>query len=41
MCVSPGNVEENNTISRALSRLSEVQEKVESLHNEQVLTPHY
>jgi sorting nexin-1/2 len=30
-----GNVEENNTVSRALSRLSEVQEKVESLHSEQ------
>lgn len=31
-----GNVEENDTVSRALSRLSEVQEKVESLHYEQV-----
>jgi sorting nexin-1/2 len=31
-----GNVEENNTVSRALSRLSEVQEKVESLHCEQI-----
>ena len=40
-----GNVEENNTVSRALSRLSEVQEKVESLHSEQVskqlgISPH-
>lgn len=33
-----GNVEENDTVSRALSRLSEVQEKVESLHSEQVRT---
>jgi len=31
-----GNVEENNSVSRALSRLSEVEEKVESLHQEQV-----
>lgn len=31
-----GNVEENDTVSRALSRLSEVQEKVESLHSEQI-----
>lgn len=30
------NVEENNSVSRALTRLSEVQEKVESLHMEQV-----
>ena len=34
-----GNVEENDTVSRALSRLSEVQEKVESLHAEQVPSP--
>lgn len=31
-----GNVEENDTISRALARLSEVEEKVEDLHNQQV-----
>ena len=31
-----GNVEENDSVSRALSRLSEVQEKVEGLHQEQV-----
>ena len=31
-----GNVEENDTVSRALSRLSEVEEKVESLHQDQV-----
>jgi len=31
-----GNVEENNSVSRALSRLSEVEEKVESLHQEQL-----
>ena len=37
----PGKVEENNTVLRALSRFSEVQEKVESLLNEQALTPHY
>ncbi|XP_003386746.1 PREDICTED: sorting nexin-2-like isoform X1 [Amphimedon queenslandica] len=29
------NVEENNSVSRALTRLSEVEEKVESLHSEQ------
>ena len=40
MCVLLlGNVEENDTVSRALSRLSEVQEKVESLHAEQVPSP--
>ncbi len=33
-----GNVEENDTLSRALSRLSEVEEKVASLHAEQVGT---
>ena len=32
-----GNVEENDTVSRALARLSEVEEKVETLHNDQVL----
>ena len=31
-----GNVEENETIAKALSRLSEVEEKVESLHQEMV-----
>ena len=31
-----GNVEENDTVSRALARLSEVEEKVETLHNDQV-----
>ena len=31
-----GNVEENDSISRALARLSEVEEKVEDLHNDQV-----
>ena len=31
------NVEENDTVSRALARLSEVEEKVETLHNDQVL----
>lgn len=31
-----GNVEENDSISRALSRLSEVEERVEALHQEQV-----
>ncbi len=31
-----GNVEENDTLSRALSRLSEVEEKVEGFHQEQV-----
>lgn len=31
-----GNVEENDTVSRALARLSEVEEKVEILHNDQV-----
>ena len=31
-----GNVEENDTVSRALSRLSEVEERVEALHQEQV-----
>lgn len=31
-----GNVEENDTISRALARLSEVEEKVEDLHVKQV-----
>lgn len=31
-----GNVEENNSVSRALSKLSEVQERVEALHQEQV-----
>lgn len=32
-----GNVEENDTVSRALARLSEVEEKVETLHSDQVL----
>ena len=31
-----GNVEENDTVSRALARLSEVEEKVETLHSDQV-----
>ena len=31
-----GNVEENDTVSRALARLAEVEEKVEALHEEQV-----
>ena len=31
-----GHVEENDTISHALARLSEVEEKVEALHEEQV-----
>ena len=31
-----GSVEENETIAKALSRLSEVEEKVESLHQEMV-----
>ena len=31
-----GNVEENDTVSRALARLSEVEEKVETLHTDQV-----
>ena len=31
-----GNVEENNSVSRALSKLSEVEERVETLHQEQV-----
>ncbi len=31
-----GNVEENDSVSRALARLAEVEEKVESLHEEQV-----
>ena len=31
-----GNVEENDTVSRALARLSEVEEKVETLHSNQV-----
>lgn len=31
-----GNVEENDTVSRALARLAEVEEKVEGLHEEQV-----
>ena len=34
--LSSANVEENNSVSRALTRLSEVEEKVESLHQEQV-----
>ena len=33
-----GNVEENDTVSRALARLSEVEEKVETLHSDQVGT---
>ena len=31
-----GNVEENDTLSHALARLAEVEEKVEALHEEQV-----
>ena len=31
-----GNVEENDTVSRALARLSEVEEKVETIHSDQV-----
>lgn len=31
-----GNVEENDSVSRALARLAEVEEKVEALHEEQV-----
>lgn len=31
-----GNVEENDSVSRALARLAEVEEKVEALHQEQV-----
>ncbi len=31
-----GNVEENDTVSRALARLAEVEEKVEALQEEQV-----
>ena len=36
-----GNVEENDSISRALARLSEVEEKVEDLHCEQVGLVHW
>lgn len=31
-----GNAEENDSISHALARLSEVEEKVEDLHSQQV-----
>lgn len=35
-----GNVEENDSVSRALARLAEVEEKVEALHEEQVGQAH-
>lgn len=31
-----GNVEENDSVSRALAKLAEVEEKIEGLHEEQV-----
>ena len=34
--ISTGNAEEHATLSRALSQLAEVEEKIEQLHVEQV-----
>ena len=37
-CCSTGNAEEHATLSRALSQLAEVEEKIEQLHIQQVTT---